>query len=230
MANLSPDPYTSRLRQLMAQQQISSYRALQAQAQVSATAVAHLRQGQVDRLTMGNAQRISQALHISLSELLQEFGAAHTPPSPVAGVPSAATDSASVSTPASTLVAMRQDYAQLQQQLAQQADELTHHFQRQTLARIEPWLRQWPTAAAAATANPALSATKLLPLVRPLEELLTTWDVHPMESVGAEVTYDPRLHQLYQGQVEPGELVRVRHIGYYHKNQVLHRALVSPLP
>jgi len=217
MAAPFPDPYTPWLRQLMAQQHIPSYRALREQAQVSATAIAHLRRGRVDRLAVGSAQRLSQTLHISLPELLRMFGSAPMPtssiqPEPPASMPPTAED---------------QNQAQ-QQRPTQQAADLTHQIQRQTLALIEPWLRQWPTAAAAATANPELSAMKLLPLVRPLEDLLAAWDVHPMAPVGAEVAYNPRLHQLYQGQAEPGDPVRVRHVGYYHRDHILHRALVSP--
>ena len=102
-------------------------------------------------------------------------------------------------------------------------------FQQSSLQVIESWLLQCPTAAYAAQQNQQLPAVRLLPLVRPLEQLLQEWGVEAIASVGAEIPYDPHLHQLMEGTAQPGEAVRVRYIGYRQSEKLLYRAKVSPV-
>jgi molecular chaperone GrpE (heat shock protein) len=94
---------------------------------------------------------------------------------------------------------------------------------------LESWLVQWPTAAYAAQQNQQLPAVRLLPLVRPVEQLLQQWGVEAIASVGSELAYDPHLHQLMEGTAQPGELVRVRYTGYRIGEKLLYRAKVSPI-
>jgi molecular chaperone GrpE (heat shock protein) len=70
---------------------------------------------------------------------------------------------------------------------------------------------------------------RLLPLVRPVEQLLQQWGVEAIASVGSELAYDPHLHQLMEGTAQPGELVRVRYTGYRIGEKLLYRAKVSPI-
>jgi hypothetical protein len=92
---------------------------------------------------------------------------------------------------------------------------------------------QWPTAARAAQqvpiSGPALPAARLLPLVRPVEQLLQQWGVEALAPVGEQVPYDPHRHQLMEGSAEPGEPVLVRYTGYRQGDKLLFRAKVSPL-
>ena len=88
---------------------------------------------------------------------------------------------------------------------------------------------QWPTAAAAAEKNPQLPAVRLLPLIKPVEQLLKQWGVEAIASVGDEVAYDPQHHQLIEGTAAPGESVKVRYTGYRQGEKLLHRAKVSPV-
>jgi molecular chaperone GrpE (heat shock protein) len=74
-----------------------------------------------------------------------------------------------------------------------------------------------------------LAAVKLLPLVRPIEQLLQKWEVEEIAPVGAEVAYDPQLHQLLEGTAQPGEKVKVRYTGYHQGDKLLYRAKVSPI-
>jgi molecular chaperone GrpE (heat shock protein) len=125
--------------------------------------------------------------------------------------------------------ALRQEYQRLQQQLAQQRETLRQEFQQSSLQVLESWLVQWPTAAYAAQQNQQLPAARLLPLVRPVEQLLQEWGVDAIASVGSEIPYDPHLHQLMEGTAQPGELVRVRYTGYCQGDKLLYRAKVSPV-
>jgi molecular chaperone GrpE (heat shock protein) len=74
-----------------------------------------------------------------------------------------------------------------------------------------------------------MAAVQLLPLVRPVEKLLAAWGVEAIASVGAELPYDQKLHQLIEGTAQPGEMVKVRNIGYRQGEKLLHRAKVSAI-
>ncbi|NEP44751.1 MAG: XRE family transcriptional regulator, partial [Okeania sp. SIO2H7] len=63
----------------------------------------------------------------------------------------------------------------------------------------------------------------------PVEQLMEEWGIEAIAPVGSEVAYDPRLHQLMEGSVEAGEMVRVRFAGYRQGEKLLYRAKVSPL-
>jgi DNA-binding Xre family transcriptional regulator len=102
--------------------------------------------------------------------------------------------------------------------------------QLEVLQQIEPWMVQWPTAVYAVKTNPHIPASRLLPLLRPLEQLLHRWDIEPTAPVGMVVIYDPQEHQLLEGEAEPGDPVLVRYTGYRQGDRLLHRAKVSPAP
>jgi hypothetical protein len=87
---------------------------------------------------------------------------------------------------------------------------------------------QWPTAVAAVEKNPEIPATKLLNLVKPVNELLKQWAVEAIGTVGAAIDYAPQFHQLLDGEAEPGDLVWVRYVGYRQGEKLLYRAKVSP--
>jgi molecular chaperone GrpE (heat shock protein) len=88
---------------------------------------------------------------------------------------------------------------------------------------------QWPTAAYAAAQNQQLPAVRLLPLVQPVEQLMQEWGVEANASVGSEIPYDPQWHQLMDGTAAPGEVVKVRYVGYRSAGKLLYRAKVSPI-
>lgn len=189
---------------------ITSFRALAEAAGVSEWILRQLRRGAIAKVRLEDLLSLSSALGLGLEALVAEFSP--VPPVPVA-------DSQQ----------LQQEYQRLQQQLEQQRLQLEVEFQAQALATIESWLLQWPTAAYAVNQNPTVPAARLLPLMRPLENLLAQWEVVAIAPVGAEVAYDPQHHQLMEGSAEPGELVRVRYIGYRQGERLLYRAKVSPV-
>jgi len=210
MSRFQPD-YTATLRRLMAAAEIPSFRALCRQAQVSDWTVRQVRRGQIGQLRVHVVEQLSQALGVPLAMLLQDLGGPRQtapPPSPQ----------------------LRQEYERLRTQLDEQAETVKQAVQQQALQIIEPWLLQWPTAAHAVQQNPELPATRLLPLLHPLDKLLATWQVRAIASVGAEVPYDPKTHDLMHGTAQPGQPVRIRYPGYYHGERLLYRARVSPVP
>ncbi len=207
--------YSVTLRSLMAQANLPSYRSLSQTSGSSRSAIDALRRGQVGQLRLDTLQGLSHALGVSLETLIHQFGPAAdgTPP------------------PSSTdpVKALREECDRLQTQLATQAETVRQQVQQEAIAQLESWLVQWPTAAHAAAQRDDLPAHRLLPLVRPIEELIRRWGLVPIEAVGAEVPFDPQIHQPKAGCIAPGQRVRVSHVGYRQGDRLLHRARVIPI-
>lgn len=216
MAQVSHPDFTQLLQKLMQRLGVSSYKALAKTAGVSDRQLLRLRRGELDRMRVDVLLKLSQALQVSLTELVVTF-------SPATEQPTRQEES----TPA--VAQLKKEYERLQAQLDTQRQELWLEFQQSSLQVIESWLLQWPTAAQKARENPQLAAVKLLPLVRPIEQLLQKWEVEAIAPVGAEVAYDPQLHQLLEGTAQPGEKVKVRYTGYHQGDKLLYRAKVSPI-
>lgn len=211
--------YIDRLRSLMHAANITSYRALAERAGVTEWQVRQLRNGQAAHMRVTVLAQISQALNVELTELLNQF----------TELPTAPSERSPVSMDETQFNPLHHEYERLQQQLAHQAEQLRQQFQHDSLRVLESWLIQFPTAAFAAQANPHIPASRLLPLMRPVEQLLKDWDVEAIAPVGAEVAYDPHIHQLMEGTAEPGATVKVRYTGYRHREKLLYRAKVSPI-
>lgn len=124
---------------------------------------------------------------------------------------------------------LKVEYQKLRQQMEEQESNLQQKWQKSTLEILEPWLLQWPTAKAAALENHQLSAAKIIPLVKPLEQLLERWGVEPIGCPGEHLGYDPQCHQLMEGTAQPGDPVKVRYVGYRLPDKLLYRAKVSPV-
>jgi hypothetical protein len=166
--------------------------------------------------------KLAIALNIPLDQLLVALGSKETlPTQPVEPDNSPSTQQ--------QLTILEKEYQRLQTQLTTQSVTLNSQFQQQALDILEPWLLQWPTAAAHAQQNPSFSAQKLLPLARPIAALLTQWQIEAIAAVGELVPYDPRWHEFMGEGPAPPEstLVVVRYVGYRRENTLLYRAKVS---
>lgn len=208
--------YTPQLRQLMQARGISSFKQLSQHASVSQTQVNHLRAGRIEQMRLETLMKLGETLDVAIADLLSTF-------SPIADV---AHPSSSAS---SEILDLQQEYQRLQTQLEHQKHELWKEFQASCIQTLEPWLLQWSAAAYAAQQNPQAPAVKLLPLVRPIEQLLHQWEIEATAIVGTEIPYDSRQHQLMGGTANPGDNVRVRYAGYKQGDRLLYRAKVSPV-
>jgi DNA-binding Xre family transcriptional regulator len=217
--NLNLPKYAERLRSRMRQVNLSSYQALSQAAGVSKWQIEQLRQGKAAQMRLSTLDQIAIALKLSLDALIREFSDfADRPQAPAsANFPQKIqeTDRSSEKTASPSLQ-------------TEQREQLQQEFQQATLQKIESWLIQFPTAAYAAQQNPQFPAAKLLPLMRPIEQLLQSWGIEAIAPVGTELPYDPQQHQLLEGTAQPGDIVRVRYTGYRQGNRLLYRAQVSP--
>jgi DNA-binding Xre family transcriptional regulator len=201
--------HTPQLQTLMRSGGVSTFKELSQKAGISEQQIRRLRRGQIGQMRLETLQKLSQALQVTIADLLKTFSETQE------------------ETPQTA--SLQHEYQRLQSQLSQQRDDLWQEFQQTSLQTLEPWLLQWSAAAYAAQQNPQLTAIKLLPLVRPIEQLIQQWGIEAIGTVGSEIPYDPQFHQLMSGTAEPGELVKVRYAGYQQPDRLLHRVKVSPV-
>ena len=194
---------------------ISSFKALSQAAGVSVWQVKQLSQGKAAEMRSRSLHQLSQALQVSIAELLSEFSDL-----PVSELPT-------VSAPAIESPAIKQEYQRLQAQIAEQEEMLRQGFQQAVLRSLESWLIQFPTLIYAAQQNPQFPAKNFLPFIHPLEQLLKDWGIEAIAAVGAEVNYDPQLHQPMDGTAQSGDMVKIRYAGYRQGEKLLYRAKVG---
>ncbi len=186
-----------------------SFKALSKSTGISIQTINKIRAGKMDMLSWQTIVKVSTVLKISPLAFIDRFG----------GAP--------MRFDRQELATLKQEYAQLQQQLQQQKITLLTEFQQQSLQVLESFLTYFPTAKHAALNNPDFPAAKLLPLVGSIDRLIAQWGVTTIGTVGAEISYDPQYHQLIEGSAVPDELVTVRYIGYQQGDKLLFRAKVS---
>jgi DNA-binding Xre family transcriptional regulator len=204
---------TAMLLKLMQQANIGSYRALATQSQVSRWQVQQLRSGNLRQMRLAVIIQLADVLKVSVSELLSQFGGGY-----------------SGSEDQGAEASLRQEYQRLQAEAAQVGEKVRSQVQTEALQTLETWLVQWPTLAKRAQERgDALSAVKLLPFVRPVEQLMAEWGVEAIAPIDAEVSYDPQFHELSRGTATVGEQVKVTHSGSRYQGKLLHRVKVKPL-
>ncbi len=215
-----PQPdFTHQLQDLMQRVGVSSFKALAHSSGVSERQLMRLRRGEVQQMRVDTLLKLSQVLQVPLTELVPTFSSMELGGEKV--MPSQESRQA--------IAELKREYQRLQVQLEEQRQAIWQEFQQSSLQVLESWLLQWPTAAHKAQENPQLPAVRLLPLMRPMEQLLQQWGIEAIAPVGAELPYDPQLHQLLEGAAQPGARVKVRYIGYRQGDKLLYRAKVSPI-
>ncbi len=199
---------------------IASYRHLAEKAGVSRWQIQQLSKGHIQTMRLAPLTQIAAALGISFLELCSRFGLGQlasdqsTPGQLEAGQSEEAI--------ASTTQSRSKSEIQL-------SDLETSALETSALQTLESWLVQWPTIAKRAKDRPDLAAAKILPFIRPVEQLVSEWGVEPIAAIDSQVAFDPTWHQLSAGHADPGELVRVTHTGITHRGALLHRAKVKPI-
>ncbi|WP_071190372.1 nucleotide exchange factor GrpE [Trichormus sp. NMC-1] len=223
------DDFTQKLQNLMQRVGISSFKSLSLAANVSERQILSLRRGQLQQMRVEVLVKLSNSLQLSLSEFIATFSDASSDFQAL---------SATVNTPhpntekklLQEIADLKREYERIVLTLAQQRELLQQEFQQSSLQILESLLLFWPTAAQKAKENPQLEAIKIVPLVqKSLEKLLQAWGVEAIASVGAEIPYNPQLHQLLEGTAQPGEIVKVSYIGYSQGEKLLYRAKVNRL-
>lgn len=228
---MSDEDFTSKLQNLMQRVGISSFKSLSCASGVSERQILSLRRGKLKQMKVEVLLNLSAILQISLHELIANFSDSGLQ-IPEKNLKVNSENSTENLTTARTqeVSDLKKEYERLVLQLEQQREVLQQEFQRSSVQILESLLLFWPTAAQKARENPQLEAVKILPLVeKPLEQLLQAWGVEAIGTVGAQIPYEPKYHQLWQGTAQVGEMVKVCYVGYRQGDKLLYRAKVSPL-
>jgi hypothetical protein len=72
-----------------------------------------------------------------------------------------------------------------------------------------------------------LPAKNWVALFTPLENLLKSWEYEPIGTPWQQVPYNPQWHQPDTDDMEQGEWVYIRFVGYRHGERILCPAKVS---
>ena len=140
---------------------------------------------------------------------------------------------------------LTQDYLQLQQELQQQKEQLTQqclHLQQELqtqearlatnlrhamFQQLQTLLTNYPSASKIAQLKPELPAKNLTLMLTPLDNLIQSWGYEVIGNVWEQTTYDPQLHQSDVPDIQPGEPVYIRYVGYRDGDTILCPAKVS---
>lgn len=82
------------------------------------------------------------------------------------------------------------------------------------LDRLLPLLIQYQTLRQIIDHNPQLPAQQVIPLLAILDTVVKEYQLEPIGAVWQQVEFNPQYHQADSPQIQPGELVYVRFIGY----------------
>jgi hypothetical protein len=110
--------------------------------------------------------------------------------------------------------ALKQECVELRQQLNTQQEQLLSDYRADTFAKIQPLLTQYQSVRQMVSAKPELPAKNLVALFANLDNLIAAWELEPIGAVWQQVAYDPQLHEPDQPDLEVGEMVYVRFIGF----------------
>jgi molecular chaperone GrpE (heat shock protein) len=115
----------------------------------------------------------------------------------------------------------------LREELKQQSRQLRLDFENETFTQLQILLSNYPTVKKMALAKPDLPAKNLVSLFTSLDNLITSWGYTPIGEPWEQVNYNPQLHQADSDEMQEGELVYIRFIGYQDSDKVLYPAKVS---
>jgi molecular chaperone GrpE (heat shock protein) len=115
----------------------------------------------------------------------------------------------------------------LREELKQQSQQLQSDFQQETFTQLQTLLSNYPTVKKMALAKPDLPAKNLVSLFTSLDNLITSWGYTAIGETWEQVNYNPQLHQADSDDIQEGELVYIRFIGYQDGDKVLYPAKVS---
>jgi ribosomal protein L29 len=114
----------------------------------------------------------------------------------------------------SEIAALKQECLQLRQQLENQNIQAKNEFHQATFSKLQSLFTQYPSLVKTIEAKPDLPAKNLVALLSPLDNLRQDWQYDQIGNVWEQVAYDPQIHQADHPEIQAGEAVYVRFVGY----------------
>lgn len=190
---------------------ITSSVSLQQKSGLTNSRLRQVRQGELASLTLKELAQLAKTLGWTIEELLFNFGVRDT----------------SSSKRLLEIESLRRECLRLREELQQQSVELTNEFRNSTFQQLQTLLTNYPSVRQLVQMKPDLPAKNLTSLFTSLDNLIESWGYQPIGQAWEQVSYNPQLHQPDAGDIEPGELVYIRFVGYREGEQILCPAKVS---
>ncbi|NER21203.1 MAG: helix-turn-helix domain-containing protein [Symploca sp. SIO1C2] len=200
----------NRLRKRRHQLGISTWEALRARSGLTSYELQQLCKGEIGQLKISQLRKLAASLDWSLEELIHNID--HQ--SILLTAKSRVSNLLKATTEATKLRQLQQQCFRLRRELRHQSRQLSTDFQKSTFEQLQTLLTNYPSAKHMAQAKPDLPAKNLTSLFTPLESLLQSWGYEPIGKPWEQVPYNPQLHQADTDDIEEGELVYIRFIGY----------------
>ncbi|MEB3148705.1 MAG: molecular chaperone GrpE, partial [Sphaerospermopsis sp.] len=112
----------------------------------------------------------------------------------------------------------------LREELKQQSQQLQTDFQNETFTQLQTLLTNYPTVKKMALTKPDLPAKNIVSLFTSLDNLMDNWGYTVIGETWEQVNYNPQIHQADSDDIQEGDLVYIRFIGYQNGDQVLYPA------
>lgn len=125
------------------------------------------------------------------------------------------------------IAALEAECRRLQEALAQSSQNIANEARQANFEQIKSLLISFPTAQVMAREKPTLPAKNLTALFAPLDNLIASWGYEKIGEPWVQVPYDPTVHQPDDPEIQPGEMVYVRFVGYRDRDRILCAAKVS---
>ena len=128
---------------------------------------------------------------------------------------------------AEDITALTQQCQRLREELKTQAAQVQADAIEGGFEQIQTLLTQYPSVRKMVESQPDLPARNIVALLTSLENLVKFWECRAIGKPWETVPYDPQLHQSDVGDIQVGESVYVRFIGYQKGDRILISAKVS---
>jgi hypothetical protein len=125
------------------------------------------------------------------------------------------------------IVALTQQCQRLREDLKTQSTQAQTDAIAGGFDRIQTLLTQYPSVRKMVESQPDLPARNIVALLTSLENLVKFWECESIGKPWESVAYDPQLHQSDVSDMQVGESVYIRFIGYKKADRILIPAKVS---
>ncbi|WP_310484412.1 molecular chaperone GrpE [Chamaesiphon sp. VAR_48_metabat_403] len=125
------------------------------------------------------------------------------------------------------IIALTQQCRRLREELKTQSDRVKSDAIDGGFEQIQTLLTQYPSVRKMVESQPDLPARNIVALLTSLENLVKFWECQSIGKPWEMVLYDPQIHQGDAGDIQIGESVYVRFVGYQKGDRILIPAKVS---
>lgn len=209
----SPLKYDQILMSRLNELGMVSFVSLQNKTNLTSSQMHQVRSGELGLLPLKDLTRLAKALDWTIEEILENF------------------DLADIFSSTALLEAetkeLREECLRLREALQNQSVELATDLNYSTFQQLQTLLTSYPSIQQLINAKPNILAKNLISLFSPIDNLLKKWGYEKIGQVWEQVPYNPQLHQADASDIEVGEMVYIRFVGYRDGEKILCPAKVS---